>query len=682
MKSFLFLILVVFSLKVGAQNIPIDTAKKLEEVVVKGYYNKQPLLRSVSAVNIIDSNQLKNQQQSSLVSALNSVTGVRMEERSPGSYRLSLRGSLLRSPFGIRNIKIYLDEIPLTDAGGNTYLNSIDPLALQSVEIYKGPEANIFGANTGGAVLISSTDENTSKVRATVTAGSYGLFHQTAKIQHQFKKYSFSIFQGYQRSDGYRENSDMSRKYFQTAHQLDYNKGSLKLFAFYSDLSYNTPGGLTFQQLEQNPRSARPATATLPGAIAQKAGIFNKSTLVGLTNNYQIAPKFKHVISLFTSYTDFKNPFITNYEKRYESTLGLRTFVEYAESEKDLKWNAQLGAETAGTKTQIKNFDNSAGEPSNLQVFDRLKANQDFAFARINFDIKRKLLFELATSINFFNYQYESVFPIPVDVQKRKFRNQVMPKIAASYLLSKVVSVRASVSKGYSPPTIAEVRASDNNINNNLQAELGWNYEAGLRFNSKNNRFYANVNIFHFELQDAIVRRLNANDTEYFINAGGTKQQGVELETSLWVWKSDISRVSSIQIRSNYTYNRFRFRDFQNGDLNFSGNRLTGVPANVLVTSLLMEFKNGIYLFAQHNYTSAIPLNDSNAAFAEKYNLVEVKTGINKLKIGKLDSDLFVGINNLFNQKYSLGNDLNAVGNRFYNPAAGINFYIGTALKL
>jgi len=62
-----------------------------------------------------------------------------MEERSPGSYRLSMRGSLLRSPFGVRNIKIYMDDLPLTDATGNTYLNLIDLNQLSSIEITSKP---------------------------------------------------------------------------------------------------------------------------------------------------------------------------------------------------------------------------------------------------------------------------------------------------------------------------------------------------------------------------------------------------------------------------------------------------------------------------------------------------------------------------------------------------------------
>ncbi len=112
-----------------------------------------------------------------MVSALNTVPGVRMEERSPGSYRLSIRGSLLRSPFGVRDVKVYYDEIPLTDAGGNTYLNAIDVNSVQGIEVLKGPDGSLFGANSGGVVLVNPFGRNTdSYVSAGLSAGSYGLF--------------------------------------------------------------------------------------------------------------------------------------------------------------------------------------------------------------------------------------------------------------------------------------------------------------------------------------------------------------------------------------------------------------------------------------------------------------------------------------------------------------------------
>ena len=74
-----------------------------------------------------------------MLPAVNLVPGVRMEERSPGSFRLSVRGSLLRSPFGVRNIKVYWNDIPFTDAGGNTYFNLVDPNSIRQIEILKGP---------------------------------------------------------------------------------------------------------------------------------------------------------------------------------------------------------------------------------------------------------------------------------------------------------------------------------------------------------------------------------------------------------------------------------------------------------------------------------------------------------------------------------------------------------------
>jgi iron complex outermembrane receptor protein len=683
LKSNLTLLLTLSALTGLAQTIKPDSTKKLEDVTVKGYYNRQPLLRSVSAVSLIDSSAIRNQQSSSLVSTLNATTGVRMEERSPGSYRLSLRGSLLRSPFGIRNVKIYVDDFPLTDAGGNTYLNALDVAAVGTMEVYKGPEASIFGANTGGALLITPPSPDNNWISASAITGSYGLFHQTADIKHQFKNYSFSFSEGYQKSDGYRQNSAMDRKYFQTFQQWNYSAaGSLKAFAFYSDLAYNTPGGLTAMQLDQDPKLARPATPTIPGAISQQAAIYNKTIFGGLSNSYQINAHLKHVIALFTTYTDFKNPFITNYEKRYESTLGLRTFLDYTQAKEDFKFNAQIGLESSATKSQIKNFNNNGGEATAMQASDRLKASQDFAYLRLNFDISNKFLIELASSLNFYRYNYESYFPVVIDSKQRKFDTQFMPKAAVSYLITSEFSVRTSVSKGYSPPTIAEVRSSDNNINNNLQAELGWNYEAGLRYKSQNNRFYANANVFSYRLKDAIVRRLNQNDAEYFINAGGTKQQGIELETAIWIIRNNTLFLKGLQLRSNYTYSHFRFDDFVSGTTSYSGNKLTGVPESILVNSLEFNFPKAIYFFVQHNYTSAIPLNDANTVFAKRYHLVESKLGIRNLRISKTRLDVFAGVNNLLNVNYSLGNDLNAANGRYFNPAAGINFYTGLSVKL
>ena len=103
-----------------------DTIVPLGDIVVKGFGSGQVRNAVPASVSVLRPRDISRFTNTSLVPVMNTLPGVRMEERSPGSYRLSMRGSLIRSPFGVRNVKVYLDDIILTDAGGNTYLNLLD----------------------------------------------------------------------------------------------------------------------------------------------------------------------------------------------------------------------------------------------------------------------------------------------------------------------------------------------------------------------------------------------------------------------------------------------------------------------------------------------------------------------------------------------------------------------------
>jgi iron complex outermembrane receptor protein len=76
------------------------------------------------------------------------------------------------------------------------------------------------------------------------------------------------------------------------------------------------------------------------------------------------------------------------------------------------------------------------------------------------------------------------------------------------------------------------------------------------------------------------------------------------------------------------------------------------------------------------NAASKIPLNDANTVFTEHNQLVQAKIG-KLVKWQNYAIDAFIGADNLLNQLYSLGNDINAAGNRFFNPAPSKNFYAG-----
>jgi len=688
-SALLFSTSILIHLAANAQDKPIkkpvDSIKKLNEVVIRPYFSLQPLLRSTGSIGLIDQQTLNLQPSSSMVSAMNTVPGVRMEERSPGSYRLSIRGSLLRSPFGVRNVKIYFDDFPLTDAGGNSYLNALDVAGAAQLQVLKGPHSSIFGANSGGVVLINpqSTLSDFSKVALKLEGGSYGAFREALNYNQQSEKYSLSLTQAYQRSDGYRDHSGMNRKYLQALQKYDYHpNASLKALLFYSDIHYNTPGGLNLTQYEGNPAASRSAAGPNKGASEQNAGIYSKTLYGGLSHTWTISPKVKHFIAVFGSYTDFKNPFISNYEKRKENTLGARTYVEYTSQVNTTQWKINAGLESMQTSTDVNNFDNNYGTPGAVQNIDDLKAKSNFAFAHLSVDLAKKLMAELSASANLYGYSYQAIAPNPGLKNSNDFGIQIMPRLALSYLFTDNFSWRASVSRGYSPPTLAEVRASDQQINISLMPESGWNYESGFRLQGLNDRVYLDINAFYYHLQQAIVRRVNASDAEYFINAGGTKQMGLETSLSAWIIPATSNGwLRGLQWRNAFTFSRFRFSGYSDGQTDYSGNNLTGVPASVLLNSTQFQFAKNISLFVQHNYTSKIPLNDANTTYAKYYHLLQAKAG-KTFYIGYAPIEIYIGADNLLNQKYSLGNDLNAFGARYFNAAAPRNFYAGLAVRL
>ncbi len=664
-----------------------DTVTQLPPVTIRAYLSEQPALSVPASIGIINAEQLKLQNPSTLVPALNTVPGVRMEERTPGSYRLSIRGSLLRSPFGIRNVKVYMDDLPFTDAGGNTYLNILDFNSIRHIEILKGPDGSLFGANSGGLVVLQpiSRQDTGNYALAGINAGAYGLMHENAMVQQQVQKHSVNVSQAYQSYDGYRDHSYMQRNYFQAIDRWQYSpKNQLRVITLYSDLKYQTPGGLTLSQFEANPRAARQPAGAIPGAVQQQIQVNTKMTYGGAVNDWQLTDRLKNTTAVYGSYVDFSNPFITNYEQRYEGTYGLRSYFTYTQSQqRNFRWTANAGLEWQQTNAHINNYGNRAGVRDTTQAKDDVNANQHFFFVRYSADVYQRWHLETALSLNYYRFDFRNIYPLnQPGFTRRSFSPQLMPRLALSYQITQNFIWRASVSRGYSPPAVAEVRPTSNVVNTLLQPESGWNYETGFRLRSRDESLQLDASVFYYRLQNSIVRRLNANDTEYYLNAGGTRQPGLEASLSWWVIKRNPTHfVRGLQLNESYTLSNFKFRDYQVTTVSYSGNRLTGVPRQVSVSSAQVLLPAQLYAFVQYNATSRIPLNDANSIYAAAYHLLQAKAGWQHQLTAKMILELYVGADNLLNEHYSLGNDLNATGNRYFNAAPLRNFYGGMSVR-
>ena len=448
------------------QNLPGDSVRTLSELVVQGYRNDRPLSEVPASIGIISMKDIAGINNRSLLPVVNTIPGVRMEERSPGSYRFAIRGSSLRSPFGVRNVKMYWNGLPLTDGGGNTYLNLLDFNSVDNIEIIKGPGGSLYGAGTGGVVLINSANRR-KELNFSAISGSYGLQrYQLGGEVFATKKTTVHTQLAYQHSDGYREHTKMERLALNIGSTTALTKSSsLSTTLFSTGLYYETPGGLTLSQFETDPKQARPATKTQPGAIQQKASVENHTTFLGLQYENDWNDRWSTRIGVYGSHTNFKNPAIRNYEKRKEDNWGARVESQYKFGNEVWKGKLTLGGEYQHFYSPIYNYDNLQGEAGNLQYHDDTKANQGLLFVQTEFDLPQNFFVTIGASDGFLKYDFIRQSNATPSSEQRNFDPEISPRIAVLKKIEDQISVYASISGGYSAPTLAEVRPSAGVLN-------------------------------------------------------------------------------------------------------------------------------------------------------------------------------------------------------------------------
>ncbi len=129
----------------------------------------------------------------------------------------------------------------------------------------------------------------------------------------------------------------------------------------------------------------------------------------------------------------------------------------------------------------------------------------------------------------------------------------------------------------------------------------------------------------------------------------------------------------------SYTYNNFHYADFVQFENNYSGNKLPSVPAHTINSGFTFNLAN-LTAAVNYLYNSKIPLNDANSRYANEYHLLGTKL---TWTIGeKTVVKIFTGADNILDETYSLGNDINGFGGRYYNTAPKRNYFAGINISL
>ncbi len=297
---------------------------------------------------------------------------------------------------------------------------------------------------------------------------------------------------------------------------------------FMADLYYQTPGALTLSEYNANPKQSRPAVGSTPSADQAQAAIYQKTFLAAITNTYRITDKFQNTTNFYGAYTNYLNPTFRNYEFRNEPHFGGRTVFNYTT---DL-FHLSFGGEAQKGFFQTQDYGNKNGAPDTLQTNDNINTWTYTLFAQADIFFGKGWQVSAGLSYNNAFIGIDRI-SVPGFVPRNKlFSNELAPRVAVSKKITPDLLLYASVSKGFSPPAVAEVLPSTTSINTDLQPENGISYETGVKSSFFNKRLYLEVIGFYFELQNAIVVRKDSSNNDYYVNAGSTTQKGIESQFS------------------------------------------------------------------------------------------------------------------------------------------------------
>jgi len=684
-------IVCIFTLQFYSATISGQTKKdttSLSEIIVKASAIGTSLQNSISTVAIVSRKDIDKSDGVILSPIFNKVPGIYMQQGSLNTNRITIRGIGARAQYGTNRIKAYFDEIPLTNAEGETDIEDIDLETIGQIEIIKGPNSNSFGSGLGGVIHLSSKHNifDPLFVKSGITMGSFGLFKQNVSAgYHDSKSTLFSNYSHIQ-SEGYRANSAYDRKAFHIngEQKLGLNN-SMSFLAILTRLKGYIPSSLNITDYQKDPKKA-----ANNWAAAQGFESYDKF-LMGLSYHHQLAHHWSVKASLFSN---LKNAFeprpfdILDDETNY---FGIRSSINHEGKLFYRPFKLSLGTELSTEQYHFSLSENLYQlQPNQGSIvgkeFSKIKQNRSYSnyFLELNVLLSERLHLESGLALNQSKYDLQDIFQNNGSQKQRyTFGNVCSPRLGFSYQISEGKNLFTSLSKGFSVPSVAETLSPEGQINTDLKPEIGWNYEFGFKANWLNHRIYSEVTLFDTQIENLLVANSTTQGQYVGVNAGKSTHLGLEFLVNYTLLENRQLKIDSY---FSGAVNHFRFNNFINQDIDYSGNRLTGAPNFQLNLGLDIQTGNGFILNTSLRSVGKIPMNDSNTTYSEAYSLFDIKASYTFSFIKIIKAEINIGLNNVMDKHYAASILPNAVGfgnalPRYYYPGNPRNYFGGISLK-
>lgn len=686
---------VVLSPALASEDPP--SAGALQPVVVSGARGELDTWQGAASADVVDGAGLRDGQlQINLSEGLGRVPGlvIRNRQNYAQDLQVSLRGYGARATFGVRGVRLFVDGIPASAPDGSGQVANFPLGSADRVEVVRGPFSSLYGASSGGAILLYTQDgRQPAEWRTGAVAGPDGLWRlstqaigQTGSAADPGWSYTFDV--GKFATDGLRAQSAADRSTANVKLSRAHEGGrSVLVFNRQTGFALD-PQGLTRAELQANPGQAAPnalvfntrkstAQSQLGFALEQALGGGHRLEWMGYGGTrrvvqFQSVPVAAQgpatspggVIDLDRSYWGW------NARWRYEGEWGPGRLMVSAGVAADNQTDQRRGFE---------NFDagGNVGLPGNLRRDETNRAQTLDPYLQAEWSSQQ---WTLAGGLRYSQTDFRSndrfvAAGNPDDSGEASF-SQLLPVVGGRYQLSPGLQVFASVGRGYETPTLNEAayRADGSSgLNTALNAARSTSAEVGLRGRTAQGLWTATW--FDIRTRDEIVVQSNNAGRTVFQNAGRTQRQGLELSGE---WGS-----GPFTVTGAYTYMLARYQDCAACAASGipAGNLMPGLPRQQAFVKIDWAPGWGQSLFtleAQH--TGSVEVNDLNSERAEGHTLFNAVVQFRQ-DLGPWTLREFVRVDNLTDRRYVGSVIVNAGFNRFYEPGPGRSVFAGVELS-
>jgi Fe(3+) dicitrate transport protein len=204
------------------------------------------------------------------------------------------------------------------------------------------------------------------------------------------------------------------------------------------------------------------------------------------------------------------------------------------------------------------------------------------AFVQNRFFIGDRVIFTPGLRMEHFNQERHirrtRVEGVPTNVDRRENNTTTtaLPGIGVSVLATDHLTLFGGIHRGFAPPR-TKIAITSGAENLELDAELSWNYEMGLRVTGFRT-LQAEVTFFRLDFQNQIITAAESGGaTTTLVNGGETLHQGIE--SRLRVNWDEVADTRTWLLYTEFRHMYLVTAEFSENNL-FSGNRLPYAPKN------------------------------------------------------------------------------------------------------